>query len=124
MNTRPSCPVASWHLLVEGGVDARTSSLRRVQPVAVDGPAQKPHDADMLGKAIKRQLTATKVTPAELARRLGVADSTVSRLVAGQIEDVTIGRVLQIEAVLGLPRGHLFRSARMVDDALTVRQRI
>ncbi len=90
----------------------------------MDGSALKPHDAEMLGKAIKRQLTATKMTPAELARRLGVADSTVSRLLAGQVEDVTIGRIVQIETVLGLPRGHLLRGAAMIDEALTVRQRI
>lgn len=92
--------------------------------MTVDGAGLSAHDADMLGRAIRRQLEATNTLPAELARRLGVNASTVSRLLSGGVDDVSIGRILQVEHVLGLPRGHLFRAARLVDDALTVRQRI
>lgn len=97
-----------------------------VQAMAVDREGPHRHDAGVLGDAIRKEMAGADVRPAELARRLDVAESTVSRLAGGLVQDVTVDRLVQIERALGVPPGRLFRSAGLVvdDDGITVRERI
>ena len=84
------------------------------------------HDANvLLAGAIRDSMTSQGMTARQLADGLGVSESTISRLINGETRDLTVDRVLEIERALGEPqRGVLFRRARLVDDELTVRQRI
>lgn len=113
-------------LVPAAGLHAGSSVLRIVQVMPMDGDEAPRHDAGVLGDAIRKEMSAAGVKAAELAQRLGVAESTVSRLAAGLVQDVSVDRLVQIEAALGLPRGRLFRSAGLVDDPTgeTVRERL
>jgi transcriptional regulator with XRE-family HTH domain len=87
-----------------------------VQAMALDARGGPRHDAVVLGDAIRKEMARAGVNAAELARRLDVSESTISRLAAGQVQDVTVDRLVQIEHALGTPRGRLFRTAGLVDD--------
>lgn len=69
----------------------------------------------MVSGAIRRVMETAGVSPAELAERLGVNASTVSRLVSGESEP-SIERIAQIEKALGVPAGRIYRSAGLVAD--------
>lgn len=102
-----------------GELHAGSFGLRMVQVMAIDAGSGNRHDAVVLGDAIRKEMARVGVNAAELARRLEVAESTISRLAAGQVQDVTVDRLVQIEHALGIPRGRLFRTAGLVDDRET-----
>jgi transcriptional regulator with XRE-family HTH domain len=69
-----------------------------------------------LGAAIKNAY-ANKLTQAELARRLGVAQNTVSRWSTGDVEP-SLADIYRIEQICGVTRGHILRAAGYVAEAL------
>lgn len=85
--------------------------------------AGRAHDVGvLLSRAIREALKAAGELPADLARGLGVSESTVSRLINGETRDVTVARVVEIEDYLEMRPGQLFRLAGLVapeDDAVT-----
>lgn len=59
-------------------------------------------DAEELARAnLRALLSAQGVKPAELARRLGVADSNVSQWLSGTVR-LTLGRLTEIAGALGV----------------------
>lgn len=96
-----------------------------MQAVPVDDDAGPPHsDLVTLGQAIKDVLREQGLNQAELARRLGMDDGHVTRLVKGQIKGVALDFVRRIEDVLDLHRGELLRRAGYVEDLVSVRDAI
>lgn len=70
-----------------------------------------------LGEAIKSALGGR--TRQSLADEIGIDPSAVTRMIAGQMKEVTLERVVQIEDALGLTRGALLRAAGYVDEIVT-----
>lgn len=101
------------------GSASSTYKLRNVQRVAVDKRAKRA-DARLvsLGAAIKAALDGR--SQAWLAKQLNIDDSTVSRIISGKFPELALERVVQIEAVLKLQPGHLFRAGGYVDGDITV----
>ena len=84
--------------------------------MAVDSPkAQVDGGLVRLGDAIREELSGRPQR--WLAEQLGVDPSAVTRIVKGQMQDVSVERVREIEDVLGVPRGAILRRAGYVDDA-------
>lgn len=71
----------------------------------------------MIGEAIKEALEGR--SQGWLAKELGLDASGITRLVKGTMKDLTVERVADIEAVLGLPRGALLCRAGYVADVLS-----
>lgn len=94
--------------------------------MAVDEPGAARHDPRVLGEAVRDEVVKAGINPAELSRRLGVSESTVSRLIGGEVQDVTVDRIVQIERALGVPAGRVFRRAGLVtpEDGETVRDKL
>lgn len=94
-------------------------NLRIVQDVAVDKRLSR---ADsplvLLGQAIKDSLGGR--TQAWLAAELDLDASVVSRMIAGEIKDLTVDRVAEIEAILDCTPGTLLRAAGYVADTVNV----
>lgn len=55
-----------------------------------------------------------------LANELGIDGSVVSRLVSGQITEVTVQRIYELETALKVSRGTLLRAAGYIEDKTTV----
>ena len=58
-----------------------------------------------------------RMTQAEIAAALGVAQNTVSRWSTGDVEP-RLDDIADLERVLGLPSGYILRSAGYVEDTL------
>lgn len=71
-----------------------------------------------LGEAIKDALG--NQSQASLASSIGVQPARLSRILSGQVEDVSINFVVAVEDALRLGRGDLLRAAGYVDDAVTL----
>lgn len=67
-----------------------------------------------LGDAIKEALE--RRPQRWLANQLGIDASAVTRIIKGQMQDVSVERVREIEDVLGVPRGAILRRAGYVDE--------
>ena len=71
-----------------------------------------------LGAAIEEALAGR--SQAWLAGELGTDGATVSRIIQGQVKNLQLDRVRQIEVALGLPRGALLRAGGYVDGDTSV----
>lgn len=71
-------------------------------------------------------MEAAGVGQAELAERLGMHESSISRMIRGQTQGVTVDQLVRIERALDLRPGRVLRTAGLVDadDGATVRERI
>lgn len=91
----------------------------------VDKGADLPEPARMrLGQAISDALDDKGIQAATLARMLPLDPGQLSRIINGKLDNISVGRVVQIERALGLPNGHLFRAAGLVDEEASVRDRL
>ena len=70
-----------------------------------------------LGSAIKSALHGR--TQQWLADAVGIDKSAVTRIIGGQMKDLTLARVVEIEQALELPRGALLRAAGYVAEVVT-----
>lgn len=70
-----------------------------------------------LGSAIKSALHGR--TQQWLADAVGIDKSAVTRIIAGQMKDLTLTRVIEIEDALEVPRGALLRAAGYVAEVAT-----
>lgn len=87
--------------------------------MAIDEAAQWAHaDRVKLGEAVLDWLGSDKRQ--DLAQRLGVHPSWVTRLVQGEQTSLTIAQLCAVEDALGAPRGVLFVAAGVIEPALTV----
>ena len=89
--------------------NATRSELRRTTRAAV-------------GAAIRTAYTGL-YTQTELARRIGVAQNTLSRWTTGEVEP-SLSDLIAIEDACELPRGHILRSAGLVEEIGTPEQAI
>jgi transcriptional regulator with XRE-family HTH domain len=64
-----------------------------------------------------------RFTQSELAKRLGVAQNTVSRWATGDVEP-GLADILAVERECGLVRGHILRAAGLVTEAMTPEEAI
>lgn len=86
-----------------------------MQGVAVDSPkAQVEGGLVRLGDAIKKELGSRPQR--WLAEQLGTEPSTVTRIIKGQMREVSVERVREIEDVLGVQRGAILRRAGYVAE--------
>lgn len=67
-----------------------------------------------LGDAIKAELGARPQR--WLAEQLGTEPSTVTRIIKGQMREVSVERIREIEDVLGVQRGAILRRAGYVAE--------
>ena len=88
---------------------ATRAELRRATRVAV-------------GAAIRTAYTGL-YTQTELAKRVGVAQNTLSRWTTGEVEP-SLSDLIAIEDACELPRGHILRSAGLVEEIGTPEQAI
>lgn len=94
-----------------------------MQRVAMDGTSS-PADSGLvlLGKAIKRELGTR--SQRWLADRIGVDPSVMTRIINGQMKDLTVDRVAAIEDALDVPRGSLLRAAGYVAPTVSAEDAI
>ena len=86
--------------------------------MAVDIPkAQVEGGLVRLGDAIKQELSGR--SQRWLATELGIDPSVVTRIIKGQMQDVSVERVREIEAALNVPAGAILRRAGYVADDLS-----
>lgn len=99
------------------------SVMRSVQDVAVDkGRGRADSGLVQLGQAIRESLGDR--SQAWLATQLGIDQSVISRIISGQIQELAVDRVAEIEKVLDLTPGALLRAAGYVADTIGVRDAI
>jgi transcriptional regulator with XRE-family HTH domain len=84
---------------------------------AEESPLSDPTTAERLAAAI-REAYRGRLTQAQLATTLGVAQNTVSRWSTGDVEP-RLDDIARIEQVCQLPRGFILRAAGYVHDATT-----
>lgn len=93
--------------------------MRNLHQVGVD-KAKSRGDSGLvsLGQAIKDSLGGR--SQAWLAEQIDIDPSVVSRIISGQIADLTVERVVEIEEALELTPGTLFRAGGYISDEVTV----
>jgi transcriptional regulator with XRE-family HTH domain len=75
-----------------------------------------------LGAAI-RAAYAGRFTQVELAKRVGVAQNTISRWTTGEVEP-SLRDIMAIEHECGLAKGHILRAAGVVSETVTPEETI